>query len=226
MDIRWLGHATFTLTEGDTTVLIDPWLTGNPNAPITADEVNADAILLTHGHFDHIHDLVPIAQRTGAKVMTIREIAHELNEDLGENYCADPLFGGTVEFDWGWARLVPAIHSSMTPKGTVSPAGGLVINFAGKTIYHLGDTALFSDLALPGKRDNLDVALMCIGGYYTMDRFDAVVAAQLLGADQIIPCHYGTFPPIETDAEAFKSDVQGTGAAEVIVLDPGGTHTI
>jgi L-ascorbate metabolism protein UlaG (beta-lactamase superfamily) len=226
MDIRWLGHATFTLTEGDTTVLIDPWLTGNPAAPIGADEVEADTILLTHGHFDHINDLVPIAQRTGANVMAIREIGLELDEDLGENYCSGPVFGGTVEYDWGWARLVPAIHTSTTPKGTVTPAGGLVINFAGKTVYHLGDTALFSDLALPGKRDNIDVALACIGGFFTMDRFDAVVAAGLLGADQIIPCHYNTFPQIATDAEAFKSDVQGTGAAEVIVLDPGGTHTI
>jgi L-ascorbate metabolism protein UlaG (beta-lactamase superfamily) len=101
----------------------------------------------------------------------------------------------------------------------------MVIEFGDKRIYHLGDTALVSDLALAKRRGRLDVALMCIGGHYTMDRFDAVVAAELVGADQIIPCHYNTFPPIETDAQAFKSDVQNAGSAEVIVLDPGQTHT-
>ncbi len=99
------------------------------------------------------------------------------------------------------------------------------MSFAGKTIYHLGDTALFSDLALPGRREQIDVALMCIGGHYTMDRFDAVLAAQLVGAWQVIPCHYNTFPPIETDAQAFKADVEDAGAAEVVVLEPGESHT-
>ena len=102
---------------------------------------------------------------------------------------------------------------------------GLVIEIGGKRVYHLGDTALFSDLALPKRRGHLDVALMCIGGHYTMDRFDAVVAAELVGADQVIPCHYDTFPPVETDAEAFKSDVQDAGYAEVVILQPGETHT-
>src|SRR4029079_2278543 len=101
---------------------------------------------------------------------------------------------------------------------------GMVIEIADKHIYHLGDTALFSDLALAKRRGRLDVALMCIGGHYTMDRFDAVVAAELVGADQIIPCHYNTFPPIETDAEAFRSDVQNAGAAEVTILAPGEAH--
>ena len=91
---------------------------------------------------------------------------------------------------------------------------------------HLGDTALFSDLKLVAHRgDPIDVALMCIGGHYTMDRFDAVVAAELVRADQIIPCHFNTFPPIQTDAEAFKADVQGAGASQVVVLEPGGVHT-
>ena len=122
-------------------------------------------------------------------------------------------------------RLTPAWHTSTTPKGTVSTPAGLVIEFGDKRIYHLGDTALFSDLALPKRRGHLDVALMCIGGHYTMDRFDAVVAAELVGADQVIPCHYDTFPPVETDAQAFKSDVQNAGFAEVVVLQPGETHT-
>jgi L-ascorbate metabolism protein UlaG (beta-lactamase superfamily) len=136
---------------------------------------------------------------------------------------ADPNLGGTVEFDGGWVRLVPAWHTSTTPDGTVNTPAGLVINLGGKTVYHLGDTSLFSDLALPGKRDEIDVALMCIGGHYTMDRHDAVTAAEWVGAKQVIPCHYDTFPPIETDAEAFKSDVKGS---EVVILQPGETHSV
>src|SRR2546426_334923 len=135
MDIRFLGHACFELTEGETRVLIDPFLTGNPKA---------------------------------------------------------------------------------------AAAAGLVIGLGGKTVYHLGDTGLFSDLALPGKRDPIDVALVCIGGHYTMDRHDAVTAADLVGARQVIPCHYDTFPAIETDADAFKSEVS---ASEVVILQPGDTHS-
>jgi L-ascorbate metabolism protein UlaG (beta-lactamase superfamily) len=120
-------------------------------------------------------------------------------------------------------RLTPAWHTSTTPKGTQNTPAGLVIKMGDKTVYHLGDTGLFSDLQLVKQRDDVDVALMCIGGHYTMDRHDAVVAAELVGAKQIIPCHYNTFPPIETDAEAFKSDVKGS---EVVILDPGETHSI
>jgi L-ascorbate metabolism protein UlaG (beta-lactamase superfamily) len=156
-------------------------------------------------------------------VVAIVEIARELAEDGLEVF--DPNIGGTVEFDWGSVRLTPAWHTSTTPKGTSNVPAGLVIEMGDKRIYHLGDTGLFSDLALPKRRGHLDVALMCIGGHYTMDRFDAVVAAELVGADQIIPCHYDTFPPVETDSQAFKSDVQNAGYSEVILLQPGDTHT-
>jgi L-ascorbate metabolism protein UlaG (beta-lactamase superfamily) len=165
---------------------------------------------------------VDIAKRTGAQVIAIVELANEIGESGVENV-ADPNIGGTVEFDGGWVRLTPAWHTAVSPNGTAHMPAGLVINLGGRTVYHLGDTALFSDLALPGRRDDIDVALMCIGGHYTMDRHDGVVAAELVGAKQVIPCHYDTFPPIETDAQAFKSDVT---AAEVVVLDPGGTHSI
>ena len=226
MDIRFLGHAAFALEHDGTTVLVDPFLTGNPKAAASAEEVDADAILLTHGHPDHFGDTVAIAQRTGAPVVAIVEIANELSEELGENHQVfDPNLGGTVEFDWGSVRLVPAWHTSTTPKGTVNTPAGLVIEMGDRRIYHLGDTALFSDLQLVKRRGRIDVALMCIGGHYTMDRFDAVVAAELVGADRIIPCHYGTFPPIETDAQAFRQDVQNAGHAEVTVLEPGQSHT-
>jgi L-ascorbate metabolism protein UlaG (beta-lactamase superfamily) len=223
MDIRFLGHAAFALEHDGKTILIDPFLTGNPKAAAAADEVAADAIFLTHGHADHLGDTVDIAKRTGAPVVAIVELAGEIG---GEGVdVIDPNIGGTADVGFATVRLTPAWHTSTTPKGTISTPAGLVVEFGDKRIYHLGDTALFSDLALPSRRGHLDVALMCIGGHYTMDRFDAVVAAELVKADQIIPCHYNTFPPIETDVQAFKTDVQNAGFAEVIVLDPGGTHT-
>ena len=223
MDIRYLGHATFELTHDGVTVLIDPWLTGNPKAAASADELAADAIFVTHGHFDHVGDTVAIAKRTGATVVAIGELAHEFSED-GVESTRDPNLGGTVTFDWGSVKLVPAWHTSTTPKGTVNTPAGVIVRFGGVTVYHLGDTALFGDLELIGRRHGVDVALMCIGGHYTMDRHDAVEAARMIGAREVIPCHYGTFPAVETDPQAFKTEVEGATDAKVVVLAPGERH--
>jgi L-ascorbate metabolism protein UlaG (beta-lactamase superfamily) len=221
VDIRFLGHACFEITEGDTRVLVDPFVTGNPKSPVEASELDPTHILLTHGHADHFGDVVDIAKRTGAQVVAIVEIAGELGEAGVENV-SDPNIGGTVKFDWGWVKLTPAWHTSTTPNGTVNIPAGLLINIGGKLVYHLGDTALFSDLKLvAGRGDPIDVALMCIGGHYTMDRIDAVTAAEFVGATTVIPCHYDTFPPIETDAEAFKADVESQTSSKVQILEPG-----
>jgi L-ascorbate metabolism protein UlaG (beta-lactamase superfamily) len=224
MDLRFLGHAAVSLSDGGTTLLIDPFLSGNPKAAASADEVDATTILLTHGHGDHYGDTVAIAKRTGAPVVAITELAGEIGEEGVQTF--DPNLGGTVKFDWGWVKLVPAWHTSTTPKGTVNTPAGLLISFAGKIVYHLGDTCLFSDLQLVARRgDPVDIALIPIGGHYTMDRWDAVTAAELVAARTVIPIHYNTFPPIETDDEAFKRDVESSTSSEVVILQPGETHS-
>jgi L-ascorbate metabolism protein UlaG (beta-lactamase superfamily) len=227
VDIRWLGHACFELRSGGTTLLVDPFLSQNPKAAAQPDELEPDVILLTHGHFDHHLDTVAIAKRTGAKVLAITELAN--NELAGEGLeVFDPNIGGTVKFDWGWVKLTPAWHTAVSPNGTPHMPAGLLIHIGDRTLYHLGDTALFSDLQLIARRgDRIDVAFVPIGGHYTMDRWDAVTAVEFVNPRQVIPCHYGTFPPIETDVQAFKADVEGGGFAdEVVVLDPGDTHQL
>jgi L-ascorbate metabolism protein UlaG (beta-lactamase superfamily) len=221
VEIRFLGHSCFELIEGDTRVLVDPFLTGNPKAAVAADDVEPTHLFLTHGHADHYGDVEAIAKRTSAQVVAIAEIADELT-DAGVENVTDPNIGGTVTFDWGWVKLTPAWHTSTTPKGQVNVPAGLLIQIGGTTVYHLGDTALFSDLKLvAGRGDPIDVALMCIGGHYTMDRIDAVTAAEFVGASTVIPCHYNTLPAIETDAEAFKADVESQTSSKVEILQPG-----
>jgi L-ascorbate metabolism protein UlaG (beta-lactamase superfamily) len=219
MELRFLGHAAVALSDGGTTVLVDPFLTGNPRAAASPDEVEATTILVSHGHGDHVGDTVAIAKRTGATVVAVVELSNEIG---GEGVdVRDPNLGGTETFEWGSVKLVPAWHTSTSPGGTPSISCGLLIELGGTTIYHLGDTCLFSDLQLVGRGREIDVALMPIGGHYTMDRHDAVEAARLVGARTVIPIHYNTFPPIETDAQAFKADVETATSSQVVVLEPG-----
>jgi len=224
VEIRWLGHAAFHLSGAGADVLIDPFLTGNPKAAAEANEVPADVILLTHGHGDHLGDTVSIAKRTGATVLAIVELAGEIAM-AGVEKVVDPNIGGTVTFDRGWAKMTPAWHTAVTPSGTAHMPAGLLISYGGHLIYHLGDTALFSDLQLYGRRgDRVEVALVPIGGHYTMDRYDAVTAVEFVNPFQTIPMHYGTFPPIETDVEAFKRDVEEGTSSRVVILEVDGTH--
>ena len=155
--------------------------------------------------------------------MAITEIAGEIGEEGVD--VRDRNLGGTAKFDWGWVKLVPAWHTSTTPKGTVNTPAGLLINFGDTIVYHLGDTACSPTCSWSASATPIDVALMCIGGHYTMDRNDAVDAAELVGAKTVIPCHYNTFPPIETDAQAFKSDVESATGSRVVMLEPGETHS-
>jgi L-ascorbate metabolism protein UlaG (beta-lactamase superfamily) len=168
--------------------------------------------------------------------VAIVELAEWL-KGAGVEALSDPNLGGTVNFDWGWIKLVPAWHTSTIPGSEEAPfsaehgtaigtATGLVIKIGGKTIYHAGDTCLFSDMKLIAERNPVDIALLPIGGHYTMDRHDAVLAAKFVGAGTVIPMHYDTFPPIETDAEAFKAEVEAETSSQVVVLKPGESNSV
>ncbi|MSO41921.1 MAG: metal-dependent hydrolase [Solirubrobacterales bacterium] len=237
MEIHYIGHSTVQLSDGTARVLVDPSLAPhNPAAKVSAEEVDPTHILLTHGHQDHYADAVAVGKRTGAPFLAISELANLLDEE-GLEVAGDPNLGGTFEFDWGWVKLVQAVHSNTVPAagaerpfspttGTVIGAScGLVIKIGGKTIYHLGDTALFGDLKLIANSTPVDVALIPIGGHYTMDRHDAVTAAELIGAETVVPIHYDTYPPIETDSGAFKSDVESKTSSKVVLMKPGDTET-
>ena len=236
MEIRFHGHACFELVEGETRLLIDPFLRpNNPAAQASADEVEPTHIALSHGHADHLADAVAVARRTGAHCVAIVELVNWLENEGVEN-TSDPNLGGTVEFDWGSIKLVPAWHTSTAPGSEEAPysavhgvslghAAGLIVKIGGTTVYHTGDTCLFGDMKLIAERDPVDVVLMPIGGHYTMDRHDAAVAAGLIGAPTVIPMHYDTFGPIETDSEAFKAEVEAGTSSKVVLLKPGETHT-
>ena len=236
MKIRYHGHSCFELSDGDTTVLVDPFLKpNNPSAVATADDVNPTHIAISHGHVDHMADAVPVAKRTGAHVVAMVELAVYL-QSQGLEEVSDPNLGGRVEFDWGYIGLVPAWHTNTLPGSEDAPfssehgivigtAAGLMIKLGETTVYHAGDTCLFSDMKLvPRLHGEIDVLMLPIGGHYTMDRHAAVLAAELVGAGTVIPMHYDTFPPIETDSAAFKADVEAKTSSRVVLLKPGESH--
>ncbi|MCU1509073.1 MAG: beta-lactamase domain protein [Glaciihabitans sp.] len=225
--ITWLGHAAFLLEAGDTRVLVDPFLTGNPTATVTAEEVDPTVILITHAHNDHVGDALAISKRTGAKIIATNELGVYLGKQGADAVGAN--IGGTVAFEGGTVKFVAAVHTSAFDDGTefVAPgaAAGLVVRLAGKTVYLAGDTALFGDMALIGT-EGLDVAIVPIGGHYTMDPSDAVLAVGLLHPVVAIPCHFNTFPMIEQDADVFATNVSAGTDAVPVVLVPGESHIV
>ena len=223
MNITWFGHSAFALEADGVTVLIDPFLSGNPANVVDAAGVAADTILLTHAHGDHVGDTVAIAKRTGATVVATAELAGWLVKQ-GVAKAEAGNHGGTIQFKGGSSKFVPAWHTSSygTPDGDVAPGvpAGLVVRFGGKTIYFAGDTALFLDMQLIADED-LDVAVIPIGDRFTMGPKDALKAVHMLRAGTVIPCHYNTFPGIAQDVAAFKVAVEAETASKVLVLTSG-----
>ncbi|HWR08668.1 metal-dependent hydrolase [Sporomusa sp.] len=197
------GHACFSLTNGTTTLLFDPFFTGNPITTTKAEEVTCNYILVSHGHGDHLGDTVQIAKRTGATVIATAELAAL----VGQQDCANISMhlGGKRTFDFGYVRVTPAFHGSGVPGGH---AAGFIVSFFGKTVYFAGDTALFGDMALLGRLEKIDYALLPIGDNYTMGPADAFEAVKLLNPRAVIPMHYNTWPLIAQSPEAFKAKVE------------------
>ena len=222
IDITFYGHACFGVQSGGTRLLIDPWLTGNPLCPITADEAQADCILVTHGHHDHAGDAADIARRTGAEILTTVEVGAALFSDPSLRVTAGNI-GGTLPLPGGGAKLVTAIHGSGVPGGL---ACGFLIELGGRRVLHMGDTALTRDFELLADSDRpIDVMLVPVGGFYTMDPADALKAVSMVRPRLAVPMHYNTFPAIVQDPEIFRADAESRGFA-VRVLAPGQTLSV
>jgi L-ascorbate metabolism protein UlaG (beta-lactamase superfamily) len=224
--VRWLGHSALLFESDGQSVLIDPFLTGNPCAAAHADELQPDLILISHGHGDHVGDAVSIAQRTGATVASNYEISEWLKcppQGLAADRVHGPQHGGSFVSAKGVrVKLTPAFHGSVLPDGTYggNPCGFIVAFPDGCKIYDAADTGLFSDMSLIGD-EGLDLAILPIGDYYTMGPADAVRAVKLLRPRYVLPIHYNTFPPIVQDAAAWATRVTTETSATPIVLAPG-----
>jgi len=224
--LTWYGHAVFTIETGDHTILIDPFFSGNPMATVSADDVNADFIIVTHGHGDHIGDTVPIAKRTGATVISNFEIITYLNSQHGLEKVHPQHIGGSAEYPFGRVKLTHALHGSALPDGTYggNPAGILLFLKDG-TIYHAGDTGLFGDMTLIGE-EGLDVAILPVGDNFTMGPDDAIRALKFLKPRIVVPIHYDTFDMIKQDLGHWVDEVKRSDLAEPKVLKPGESFTI
>ncbi len=219
MQVTFIGHAAVEIKTEKHSVLIDPFITGNPVATHKAEDFQPDAILLTHGHSDHLGDAIPISQRTGAPIIAIFELASYCQSQGAKAEGMN--IGGPGRFPFGSVQLTPAFHSSSYDGHYLGePCGIVLTTLDNRKIYHAGDTALFSDMALIGKL-GLDLALLPIGSYYTMAPEAAVEAVQLLKPKTVIPIHYNTLPAIHQDPEQFKAKVESQTKTKVIILRPG-----
>jgi L-ascorbate metabolism protein UlaG (beta-lactamase superfamily) len=223
--ITWLGHSSFSLkTPGGKVILFDPWYTGNPSFPASARPKNADLILISHGHSDHITDAAAMAKETGATIVGIWEITAWLGSSGIKN--VEPMNkGGTIDVKGLRITMTDARHSSSAEKDLtyLGEAAGFIVKLEnGQTIYFAGDTSLFGDMKLIGELYRPDIAFLPIGDRFTMGPDTAAMAAKWLDVKQVVPMHYGTFPLLTGTPYQLEQHLKGTGI-EVLKLLPGET---
>lgn len=221
MKVTYHGHSVVLVETNGKKILFDPFITGNGECTVNAEDVDADVIILTHGHNDHVGDAVPIAKRNNALVIGLAEMATYMG---WQGLNTHPMsIGGAYEFDFGKVKLTQAFHGSSYTEDEnqnlvyLGMPAGVLLTVEGKTIFHAGDTGLFSDLKLIGDRNDIDLAFLPIGDNFTMGPEDAALAAEWVQAKTVVPMHYNTFPAIEQDPEAFVQSLKGEGK----VLKPG-----
>ncbi|MBC7129789.1 metal-dependent hydrolase [Candidatus Bathyarchaeota archaeon] len=217
--VTWFGHAAFKIELTGKIVLVDPWL-GNPLSPVKPSDISdADVVYVTHDHSDHLGEAIEICKRTGAVFVATYELGNYAIEKGLKNVMGANI-GGSVQVNDLKLRIVQAFHTAS--KGTPT---GVIVEGEGKRIYHAGDTGLFGDMKLIGELYNPDLALIPIGGYYTMDALEATEAVRLIHPKVVIPMHYRTFPVLAQSADEFVEKVRETVAdVRVVVLNPGESY--
>jgi L-ascorbate metabolism protein UlaG (beta-lactamase superfamily) len=223
--VTFLGHSTFLIKSGGKTVLVDPFLDGNPAAQTASEDYSPDAILITHGHEDHVGDTISIAKRAGSLVIANFEIINWLQSKGVENVHPQHV-GGSRTHDFGTVKLTHAQHGSALPDGSYGGvACGIVLKTNDATIYFSGDTGLFSDMQLIGD-ESIDLAVLPIGDNFTMGPDDALRAIKFIQPKQVVPCHYNTWPVIEQNADEWSKRVVVETDAACTVLNVGESLTI
>lgn len=211
LDIRFHGHSSVQVTSEGHSIMIDPFISGSPVAATKLEDISVQYILLTHGHQDHILDAVELAKKNDATIVATHELATYLSWQGVKTISMN--LGGSVKLPFGKVKMTQAFHSSGVVLDDekqivyMGMPGGFVIELEGKTLYHAGDTGLFGDMKLIGERHNIDLAFLPIGDVFTMGPEDALVAAEWVQADFVVPIHYDTFPPIKQDGEAFVAEL-------------------
>ncbi len=216
MILTYFGHSALQIETNGVTLLIDPFITGNPHAEgiVEAGALSPDVILLTHAHGDHWGDTPEIAQRSGAHVVANYEIVQYLIREHGHDNATGMNIGGGATFPWGRAEQTLAWHSSSFPDGTYGGnPNGYLLHIEERVVYHAGDTAVFSEMAWLGDERPIDVAFIPVGDCFTMGPKEALRAADMIGARMYVPIHYNTFPPIQVDIDAWAAAMKDAGHA-------------